>query len=313
MAAAETPGAAGFRLTAPAKLNLYLHITGRRNDGYHLLDSLVVFAAMGDGIEVAPADDLSITVGGRFAAALADTAADDNLVMRAARLLSDGCGSAARRGAAIRLDKRLPVAAGLGGGSADAAAVLRGLCALWEITPDDGDLARMAISLGADVPVCLAPRPAFVGGIGEKLDPAPLLPEAHVTLVNPGVPLSTASVFAGLGAMPAGRDGRFTEPPRDAAGLAALLASRANDLEDPARELCPAIDPVLSALGSQAECLLARMSGSGATCFGLFATAPAAMAAARRIAEEQPSWWVVAAPLLSAADEVAISPIDAYM
>ncbi|MFP6731802.1 MAG: 4-(cytidine 5'-diphospho)-2-C-methyl-D-erythritol kinase [Alphaproteobacteria bacterium] len=313
MAEADTPGAAGFRLSAPAKLNLYLHVTGRRDDGYHLLDSLVVFATVGDSIEVTASDDFRLAVTGRFAAALSDTASDDNLVMRAARLLHHEAGLPDNCGAAIRLEKRLPVAAGLGGGSADAAAVLRGLCALWDISPGDDDLARMAIFLGADVPACLARRPAFVGGIGEDLDEAPPLPESHVVLVNPGVALSTASVFKGLGAKRSSRAGHFEEAPGDVAGLAALLAMRANDLEDAAKQLCPAVGDVLTALGRQPECLLARMSGSGASCFGLFDTAAAAAEAARAIAEQQPAWWSVSAPLLSAADEVAVSHIPAYM
>ncbi len=309
MAPAEQRDAAGYRLSAPAKLNLYLHVTGRRDDGYHLLDSLVAFAAVGDAVELTPADDFSLAVGGRFAAALDHTAADDNLVMRAARLLRQEAGLADHIGAAIRLEKRLPVAAGLGGGSSDAAAALHGLCALWGIAPDADDLLRIAMALGADVPVCLAPRPTFVGGIGDQLDPAPALPALHVALVNPAVPLSTASVFAALGACADHRRGRFESAPLDAAGLAGLLASRDNDLEIPARGLCPEIDAVIRALARQPDCLLARMSGSGATCFGLFATAVAALAAARSIAEEQQAWWVSSGPLLSSADEVAISPI----
>ena len=313
MARVDTSGATGYRLSAPAKLNLYLHVTGRRDDGYHLLDSLVVFAAVGDGVDVAPADDLSLAVTGRFAAALGDTASDDNLVMRAARLLHQEAGLGTDCGATMRLEKRLPVAAGLGGGSADAAAVLHGLCALWDISPSDDDLARLAISLGADLPACLARRPVFVGGIGENLDPAPALPAMHVALVNPGVVLSTASVFAALGSHSAARDGRFAEAPGDAAGLAALMAARTNDLEGAAVALCPAVFDVLAALNRQPGCLLARMSGSGATCFGLFDTAAAAAAAAQAITEGQPAWWTASAPLLSAADEVAVSRIPAYM
>jgi len=311
MAPAETSGASGFRLTAPAKLNLYLHVTGRRDDGYYRLDSLIVFTALGDVLEVAPAEDLSLAITGRFAAALGD--ANDNLVMRAARLLSLEAGLPAHRGAAIRLVKRLPVAAGLGGGSADAAAALHGLCALWNVSLGDDDLARMAISLGADVPVCLSPRPAFVGGIGESIESAPVLPALHVALVNPGVSLSTASVFANLEIKPTERHGRFAEAPRDAAALAGLLASRANDLDPPARQLCPAVVDVLSALGRQADCLLARMSGSGATCFGLFDSAAASASAARHIAERQPAWWAVSSPLIGDSDKVEISSIPAYM
>ena len=313
MVGADTPGAVGFRLSAPAKLNLYLHVTGRRDDGYHLLDSLVVFAAIGDGMEVMASDNFSLAVTGRFAAALGDTASDDNLVMRAARLLHHEAGLPSGCGTAIHLEKRLPVAAGLGGGSADAAAALRGLCALWDISPGDDDLARMAIFLGADVPACLARRPVFVGGIGESLHSAPTLPETHVALVNPGVALSTASVFAELEVDRPARDGRFTEAPGDAAHFAALLATHANDLEEVAKTLCPAVGEVLTILGRVPACLLARMSGRGATCFGLFDTATAAAAAVRTIAEQQPAWWSVSAPLLSAADEVAVSRIPAYM
>ena len=281
------------RVTAPAKLNLYLHVTGRRDDGYHLLDSLVVFAGACDVLSFAPADDLSLTVGGPFAGALADQ--DDNLVLRAARLLAERGGVAAR--AAIHLEKRLPVAAGLGGGSADAAAALVGLTALWELSPDAGELAAMALALGADVPACLAGQAAFVGGIGESLEPPPALPETHVALVNPGVGLATAAVFEAREGPYSGA-ARFHEAPADAIALAGLLARRGNDLEDPARRLCPAVATALEALGAEPGCLLARMSGSGATCFGLFADGGAAAAAVSHIAAERPDWWVAAAPLL---------------
>lgn len=313
MAAAEKSGGAGFRLSAPAKLNLYLHVTGRRDDGYHLLDSLVVFAAVGDGVEVTPADDLSLVISGRFTAALGDTATQDNLVMRAAHLLRREAGLSGQCGAAIHLIKNLPVAAGLGGGSADAAAALRGLCVLWDVSPGDDDLARMAMSLGADVPACLALRSVFVGGVGECLNPTPVLPPVHVVLVNPATPLSTAAVFADLIIDDSQRDGRFTQSPKDAAALAAVLSLRSNDLEKPARERCPLVVDVLTVLGRQNDCLLARMSGSGATCFGLFDTAFAADAAARAIAVRQPAWWTVSAPLMRDADKVAISRVPDYM
>jgi len=313
MVRADEPGAAGYSLSAPAKLNLYLHVTGRRDDGLHRLDSLVVFADIGDRLDVAAADALSLRVTGRFGEALGDTASDDNLVMRAARLLKQEAGLAEDRGAAISLEKRLPVAAGLGGGSADAAAALHGLCALWRISPGDDDLARMAIALGADVPVCLASRPSFVGGVGEVLDPAPALPEVHVALVNPAVALSTASVFAALKVNHAARAGRFDVAPRHAAGLAAIVSARGNDLEAPARKLCPAVDDVLTELGRQTGCLLARMSGSGATCFGLFETAAAAAGAVRTITDRRPDWWAVSAALLGESDKVVISPVSTYM
>lgn len=278
---------------APAKLNLYLHVTGRRADGYHLLDSLIVFAGVGDRLTVAPADSLSLELTGPFAAALADDA--DNLVLRAARLLARTGGIDAH--AAIRLDKHLPVAAGLGGGSADAAAALGALATLWELAPDADDLAAIALELGADVPVCLAGRATFVGGIGEELAAPPPLPPVYGVLVNPGVPLSTAAVFGGLGGTFSEAD-RFSEAPADGAALAALLAARSNDLEAPARHLCPAIDQARAALAAEPRCLLARMSGSGATCFGLFANVDHGAAAADRIAAAHPEWWVAPAPLL---------------
>ena len=293
MARTDPSEAAGSHITAPAKLNLYLHVTGRRDDGYHLLDSLVVFAGACDILRFAPADDLSLTLDGPFAGALADQ--DDNLVLRAARLLAERGGVAAR--AAIHLEKHLPVAAGLGGGSADAAAALRGLAALWKLSPGPDELAAMALTLGADVPACLTGRATFMGGIGESLEPPPALPEAHVALVNPGVGLATATVFGarhGAFSEPA----RFCEAPVDAMALAGLLAERANDLEGPARRVCPAVATALETLGAEPGCLLARMSGSGATCFGLFADGGAAAAAVRHMAAERPNWWFAAAALL---------------
>ncbi len=290
MAVAEA-GAVG--VTAPAKLNLYLHVTGRRADGYHLLDSLVVFAGVGDRLTVSPADDLSLELMGPYAGALADD--PDNLVLRAARLLARAGGVDAR--AAIGLDKHLPVAAGLGGGSADAAAALDALARLWGLAPDADDLAALALELGADVPVCLAGRATFVGGIGENLAPPPPLPPVFGVLVNPGAGLSTAAVFGELGGVYSAAD-RFGGSPADANALAALLAARSNDLEAPARRLCPVVDQALATLATAPHCLLARMSGSGATCFGLFANAGHGAAAAHRIAAAHPEWWVAPAPLL---------------
>ena len=209
-----TPSWATGRIAepAPAKVNLYLHVLGRRADGYHLLDSLVVFADEGDRIEVAPADDLRLTVSGPFAADV--PAGADNLVLRAARALA----AAAHRppAAAIRLEKRLPVASGVGGGSADAAAVLRALVRLWDIAITDDALAGLALSLGADVPMCLHGWPMFVGGIGEEIEPAPPLPGCGLVLVNPRVLLPTPQVFkARTGDFSA--LARFQEPPADAA------------------------------------------------------------------------------------------------
>ena len=290
MAAAESVAAG---VTAPAKINLYLHVTGRRPDGYHELDSLVAFAGVGDRVAVSPADALSLDLTGPFAEALA--ADPDNLVLRAARLLARAGGIEPR--AAIALEKNLPVAAGLGGGSADAAAALRALARLWNLAIAADDVAALALELGADVPVCLAGRAAFVGGIGEDLAPPPRLPPAHIVLVNPGVALSTATVFGELGDVFTG-PGRFAEAPADAASLARALAALSNDLEAPARRLCPEVDQALAALAAEPGCLLARMSGSGATCFGLFANAGHGAAAAGRIGAVHSGWWVAPAPLL---------------
>ena len=290
---------------APAKINLYLHVTGRRADGLHLLDSLVAFAGVGDTVAVAPAPDLRVSVHGPLAGQV--PAGPENLALRAARGLAGAFD--VRAGAAITLTKRLPAAAGIGGGSADAAATLRALAALWRVGSDDGAddgaddraLAALAVQLGADVPVCLAGRASFVGGIGEVLMPAPALPPAWLVLANPGATLATGAVFAarsGAFSEPA----RFAHPPRDAGALAQLLGSRHNDLVKPASRLAPVIGEVLAALVAEPGALLARMSGSGATCFGLFDAARPAKAAAARLSAAHPGWWVAPAPLV---DDVA--------
>lgn len=268
---------------APAKVNLYLHVTGRRADGYHLLDSLAVFGPAADSLALAPAEDLSLRLDGRFGAAL--QAEPDNLVLRAARALAAAAGIPAR--AALRLTKRLPVASGIGGGSADAAAALRGLDRLWGLGFGAERLAALAASLGADIPVCLAAHPARMGGVGELLSAAPAIPDCGLLLVNPGIALATPSVFKA-------RAGGFTPPAAlpagwpDAAAMARGLAALRNDLEAPAIALCPAVAEVLAALRVLPGCLLARMSGSGATCFGLFADAAAACAAAPHLPA---TWW----------------------
>ena len=277
---------------ARAKVNLALHVTGRREDGYHLLDSFVVFPDIGDCIAARPGDGLSLALSGPFASAL--DAGDDNLVLRAAHLLAekargDGHGVA---GAALVLDKQLPVASGIGGGSADAAAALLLLTGLWGLPYGADDLADIAIALGADVPMCLAGTPLRASGIGEVLTPLPPLPDFSLVLVNPGVAVSTPAVFRAL----ASRD----NPPlpalpaafADVDALAAYLAGCRNDLEAPALAVAPRIGDVLGALRATTGCLLARMSGSGATCFGLFADADAAATAAADLAAAQPAWWV---------------------
>jgi 4-diphosphocytidyl-2-C-methyl-D-erythritol kinase len=283
------------RAFAPAKVNLYLHVVGRRPDGYHLLDSLVAFADIGDRVTAVPADTMSLAVAGPEAAALAGLG-EDNLVLRAARLLAAKAGG--DRGAALHLDKALPTAAGIGGGSSDAAAALRVLDRLWRHPVAAGTLAALALRLGADVPACLAARPVWVGGVGEQLEPAAGLPPAGIVLANPRRALPTAAVFRERrGAFSA--SGRFAAMPADAAGLAAALATRRNDLTEAARTLVPEIARVLDRLAGLPGALLARMSGSGATCFALFADRAAGLQAAAMLARAEPGWWSAGGALLS--------------
>lgn len=275
---------------APAKVNLFLHVIGRRADGYHLLDSLAVFADIADQLCAEPADTLALTVQGPFAAGLA--AEPDNLVLRAARALAAEAGVTPT--GRLTLQKNLPVASGIGGGSADAAAALRLLCRLWRVTPDRAVLARIAASLGADVPVCLAERPARMGGIGDRLEPAPMLPDCGIVLVNPGIAVATADVFR------ARRDNWSSEAVLpavwpDAAAMATDLRALRNDLEPIAVVMQPVIGDVLSALAATPDCLLARMSGSGATCFGLYRHADAAVRAGTFMAPT--GWWCWAGAL----------------
>ncbi|HEV8680310.1 MAG TPA: 4-(cytidine 5'-diphospho)-2-C-methyl-D-erythritol kinase [Stellaceae bacterium] len=293
---------------APAKINLYLHVVGRRPDGHHLLDSLIAFADIGDRVTAAPADRWSLAIGGPEAGALA-ALGDDNLVLRAARLLAEEAGriapGATRYRATLRLDKALPEASGIGGGSSDAAAALRALDQLWHHPVDRAALAALALRLGADVPACLAARPVWVGGIGERIEPETGLPPAGIVLANPRRRLPTAAVFAARrGAFSPG--GRFAPMPPDAAGLAEELAGRRNDLTEAALTLAPEIAAVLDRLAGLPGSLIARMSGSGATCFALFADLAAALAAGAVLARAEPAWWSAAGALLSAAPALDI-------
>ena len=271
---------------APAKINLTLHVTGQRADGYHLLDSLVVFADVGDRVSVRRAERLSLQITGPQAAVL--PVDEDNLVLRAARVMG------AR--AAITLEKVLPVASGIGGGSADAAATLRALARM-----DSKALpaARDVLALGADVPVCLQGRAVRMQGVGETLSPVPPLPDAWLVLVNPGVAVATPEVFRGLSHKENAPMPREIPRLRSPAELAAFLQMTRNDMESAALALTPVIGTVKSALTAQPGCRIARMSGSGATCFGLFDDGLAASAAARAIQLAQPAWWVAPARLLS--------------
>lgn len=281
-----TPDARGHKVQARAfaKINLCLHVTGQRDDGYHLLDSLVAFADFGDTIEIRASDHLSLVIDGPMAAGI--PADRRNLVLQAARFLDPA------RGAAIYLTKRLPVAAGIGGGSADAAATLRALSAHWGLpVPDD------LSPLGADVPVCWSAVPKRMQGVGNKLTAVPPLPDMWLVLVNTGVVVPTPEVFSALqkkenSAMPE-KIPQF----RSAQELAHWLGNQRNDLQAPAQAIYPEIGKALAAMG---DALLARMSGSGGTCFGVFADAAGASQAARRIAAENPGWWIVDCPVLSA-------------
>lgn len=264
---------------APAKLNLSLAVTAKRADGYHLLESLVAFADIGDRVVARAAPEFSLTIDGPFAASL-DTGGD-NLVARAAMLFAERLGR--RPGVALRLTKNLPVASGIGGGSADAAATLRALAKLWA-APIPADLPA---KLGADVPVCVAGVPAWMSGIGEIVEPAGALPDWGILLVNPGVALATPSVFKA-------RSGAFSVGGKFAPNLSNLAAA-GNDLEAPAIGLVPAIADVLAALRGLPGIRVARMSGSGATCFGLFDRPENAALAAKALKAKAPSdWWIAA-------------------
>ena len=285
-----------MRVLAPAKVNLALHVVGRREDGYHLLDSLVVFAGIGDRISISQAKASRLTVTGPFADGV--PTGSENLIRKAHALVPDA------PQLEIELEKTLPHAAGIGGGSSDAGALLRALTETFGCAMPPRD---RILELGADVPVCLSHAPQRMRGIGERLGPVPPLPPLDLVLVNPGVAVPTGAVFgalptaegAPLGAMDwaDGRRERFI----------AWLGAQRNDLEPPARALAPDIDAALAALSAAEGCLLARMSGSGATCFGLFdgRDGGAARAAARAISAAHPDWWVQAAPVLGAGHDTS--------
>lgn len=266
-------------------------MTGKRDDGYHLLDSLAVFAAAADKISFTRSETFAFSVTGPFAAALASE--PDNLVSRAARMLA-GVSGVPLTGS-LTLDKQLPVASGIGGGSADAAAALRLLCRAWRLRRVNLEVTSIASRLGADVPVCVRNRPTRMGGVGEELTPAPSLPPCGLVLVNPGIPLATASVFRVR--PPVNYSPRAVLPDRwdTAADMAATLRGLTNDLEAPAIRLVPAVQDVLHAIVETRNCLLARMSGSGATCFGLYPDVQDAEAAARKLT--RPEWWSWGGPL----------------
>lgn len=297
-------GASGFTLTepAPAKINLALHVVGQRADGYHLLDMLVTFAAFGDRVSIAPAGADRLTLSGRFAGQLDDTPGADNLVLRARDRLR---AALTERGIAappvhLHLEKNLPVASGIGGGSADAAATLRGLLRHWNAGIDRGLLDAIALGLGADVPMCLASRPLVARGIGEDIELRADLPAFAMVLANPLVGVPTPEIFRRL---PDKHNPRLKVPKAgtaDPCWLAALQAMR-NDLEAPATALCPEIETIRQALAATAP-VLVRMSGSGATCFGLYHSLEAAKEAARDLGAAHPGWFVIASAAFEGED-----------
>ncbi|CDX55364.1 4-diphosphocytidyl-2-C-methyl-D-erythritol kinase [Mesorhizobium plurifarium] len=283
---------------APAKVNLALHITGRRDDGYHLIDSLAVFTRFGDRLEIEPAEQDDFSVSGRYAAGL--PLDDGNLVVRARDALRLEAGAQYAPPVAIRLEKNLPIASGVGGGSSDAAAALNGLARLWKLDIDDSSLARIGLSLGADLPMCLKSQPLVARGIGDEVSPLTAFPALGLVLVNPGIAVSTPEVFKALPS----RDNEALPPlPKrlDFHAVRNWLEATRNDLEGAARSIEPAIGEALKAL-KRADAAFARMSGSGATCFGLFETGNVAKRAAIAIRARHPDWFVAATRSMEVSD-----------
>ena len=282
-----------IHLNAPAKLNLFLHITGKRADGYHLLQSVMIFVDVGDDMEFYPHDGFLIDAEGRFATDLPSPA--ENIIYRAAKALAETFRVPLSAG--IRIKKNLPIASGVAGGSSNAATTLLGLSKLWGL-PDDRDrLHKIAISLGADVPACLIRRPVWAEGIGEKMSALPHMPPLHFVLANPMIATPTAEVFARF-------KNRISAPIQYSGRKKTMdewisdLRLYRNDLTEAAIEVCPEIQFVLRALRDTPNCHLARLSGSGATCFGIYDTPYAAQAAVNKLRTQYPDWWITSANLL---------------
>jgi 4-diphosphocytidyl-2-C-methyl-D-erythritol kinase len=293
-----TPDPVSTAELAPAKINLALHVTGRRGDGYHLIDSLVVFTRFGDRVETALSGEDQFAVTGRYSG---DVPGDgENLILKARDALRSHCGADKTPPVAISLEKNLPVASGIGGGSSDAAAALRSLNRLWQLKLDEADLARIGGPLGADVPMCLAAKPLVARGTGDELSILPDFPSLGLVLVNPGPAVATAKVFAAL----AHADNDPLPPLPGHVEFHSLrnwLDVTRNDLEPPARATEPAINAALSAL-NKADAGFARMSGSGATCFGLYETGNVAKRAAANIRKRHPHWFVAATRSIASGD-----------
>jgi 4-diphosphocytidyl-2-C-methyl-D-erythritol kinase len=285
-----------FVQLAPAKINLALHVTRRREDGYHDLESLVVFADLADELEAVPAQKDSLAIIGPFAAGLGN--GENNLVLRALAAFRTRWPDGVTTSLAMRLTKNLPIAAGIGGGSADAAAALRMMAALSSHPIPVAELADLAARLGADVPACLVSTPLIARGVGEVLSPLPHFPALHIVLVNPLIPLPTADVFRRLRAHDNYPLPELPSPLTRPAQLGIWLAETRNDLQPPAIKLVPMIGDIVAQLAETQGCILARMSGSGATCFGLFGSVGQAHQAAQTMRAAHPDHWVAAAPLL---------------
>jgi len=272
-------------ITAQAKINLYLHVTGKRADGYHLLDSLICFAEFGDEISVSPADDITLEITGEFGDGLSS---EDNLIVKAANLLKNKYNI--KQGANIKLEKNLPVGAGIGGGSADAAAAAKLLVELWDLSCINNELADLLLPLGADIPVCIHSKTSYVSGIGDIIEPLSGFPEIYMVLVNPLKHVSTPEIFQ------MGFDS-YNEPVNHRSfdnidQLVEFLAECSNDLESNAVKLVPEISDIIDIIKRQEGCRLSRMSGSGATCFGIFDNKANAKKASNYIRDKHPNWWV---------------------
>lgn len=281
---------------AAAKINLALAVVGQRGDGYHLLDSLVTFTAFGDRLGLSPAPEDRFTLSGPFSAALATEG--NNLVTRARDRLRDALERTGQTAPPvhIHLEKNLPIASGIGGGSADAAATLRGLLRLWQADLPRSDLGTIALGLGADVPMCLAGRPLVASGIGEEVTPL-ALPALPIVLANPLVGVSTPAVFKAL----ASKHNAPLAVPARSANWPETIAGLRNDLEPPARQLCPEIGLISQSL-AQTGANLVRMSGSGATCFALYGSDTEATAATATLAGQHPDWFFTATRTIGASD-----------
>ena len=282
---------------APAKVNLFLHIIGRRDDGYHLLESLLAFSDFGDRISVRKSPEIEFSVTGPFAHICRKAGCDGekNIVVKAAKRLQELTGTKA--GAEIILEKNIPLSAGLGGGSSDAAATLNALQILWNVEPEEEALFDLALELGADVPACLIGEPSFVTGIGEHITPLEMFDDLACVLINPLKPLSTPAVFGTFARAERPFSDSLALSPELMEDLQTLLKGSHNDLQGPALGLCDDVSDILGALQGIDGCYLVRMSGSGATCFGLFETPEKAEDAARSLANAHPEWWVKACGL----------------